>query len=496
MIERIRDEAGAAGPCGGPAGVSRIAPCLRAGLIAMAALAAVAATTAASAQPAVPPASSAASGASASSASSAAKDAGAANDTDAGLGAWWRGTEARWNGWLQVDAAYAWPVSGRFTNLRTQGELRGQGNWGTGLKWRLSARAHYDAAYDLSDHYPPSVKRDQRAEIGLHEAYVDFSRGDWEFRLGKQNIVWGEMVGLFVADVVSAKDLRSFILPEFDQIRIPQWAARAEWFAGDSHLELIWVPFPEVDDIGQPGAEFFPTPLRYEGLGFDVIGEKKPSGKLSNSGVGLRASTLIAGWDLTAFVYRAPDTQPAFQRSLEPGAGGTPTVVYQARYDRVTRIGGTLSKDFDGIVAKAEVVHTDGRSFNQLELDAGNGIVELDTIDWAASIDATPADRWRINAQFYQRAFLDYDSRIGLDHRENGASLLVAHELAPNVDAEMLALTSLNRSDRLVRAMLTWMRGPNVRIRGGVDVFHGHPLGMFGRFADNDRVWVEYRYSF
>jgi hypothetical protein len=54
--------------------------------------------------------------------------------------------------------------------------------------------------------------------------------GNWEFRLGRQHVVWGELVGAFVADVVSARDMREFILPEpeLQMLRIPQWAARAE----------------------------------------------------------------------------------------------------------------------------------------------------------------------------------------------------------------------------------------------------------------------------
>ncbi len=92
----------------------------------------------------------------------------------------------------------------------------------------------------------------------LRENYLDFGSGDWDYRIGRQQIVWGEMVGLFLADVVSAKDLREFILPDFDQIRIPQWAGRAEYFKGDFHAEAIWIPVPSYDDIGKPGAEFFP----------------------------------------------------------------------------------------------------------------------------------------------------------------------------------------------------------------------------------------------
>ena len=48
------------------------------------------------------------------------------------------------------------------------------------------------------------------------------------------------MVGVFVADVVSAKDMREFILPDFNAPRIPQWAARAEYFPHHYHVDRCW----------------------------------------------------------------------------------------------------------------------------------------------------------------------------------------------------------------------------------------------------------------
>jgi hypothetical protein len=112
------------------------------------------------------------------------------------------------------------------------------------------------------DFYLDPVKENQRLDFFYRENYLDFSAGDWDFRLGAQQIVWGEVVGLFFADVVSAKDEREFLLPSFDIIRIPQAAARAEYTAGDSHLELVWIPVPVFDKIGKPGAEFIPRCLR------------------------------------------------------------------------------------------------------------------------------------------------------------------------------------------------------------------------------------------
>lgn len=93
------------------------------------------------------------------------------------------------------------------------------------------------------------------------------------------------MVGLFFADVVSARDLRSFYLPDFEQLRIPQWAARAEYYFGETHAELVWIPVPSYDNIGKPGSEFYPLPK-----GASVRGEVRPDSSLGNTNWGGRVS--------------------------------------------------------------------------------------------------------------------------------------------------------------------------------------------------------------
>jgi len=401
---------------------------------------------------------------------------------------------ATWSGWLQLGTAYTFGQPAHLSQARARAEIAGKGSLGDGVKWKLSARGTYDAAFDLTSFYPPGVRSDQRAEVVLREAYVDVGRGDWEFRLGRQHIVWGEMVGLFFADVVSAKDLRESILPEFEQIRIPQWAARAEWFAGDSHLEMVWLPWPETDRIGMPGAEFYSWPIRYEGLGFTIQDERRPARTLANGGAGARYSTLFDGWDMAVFAYRSPDSAPTFYRSLLDGP--IPTVSYQAQHDRITRVGTTLAKDLDGIVAKSEWVYTSGRSFNIVAPAAGSGVVRQDTLDWVVGLDLTPAEGWRINGQLFQRVFLNFDRSIGLKRLETGASLLVAHELSPSLDYEALAIFSLVRGDWLLRSAITWKASNSSRVRAGVDLFGGDAYGLFGRFAARDRAYVDYRYNF
>ena len=194
---------------------------------------------------------------------------------------------------------------------------RGAGEVERNARWKVSGRVDGDIVYATSDFYLPAVKRDQRLDFFWGENYVDFSAGDWDFRLGAQQIVWGEVIGLFFADVVSARDMREFLLPGFDIIRIPQWAARAEYAFGDSHVELLWIPVPTFDKIGKPGSDFYParlpspTPEEIASLFRDPV---KPSRSLDNSSLGIRASTLVNGWDLAAFYYHSYSTEPTFYR--------------------------------------------------------------------------------------------------------------------------------------------------------------------------------------
>ena len=143
---------------------------------------------------------------------------------------------------LQFDVARTYAGKDHWSMARARAEVSAQGGQ-SGLKWKISGRADADGVFAIDNgFYPDAVRRDQQYQFDLRETYLDFSAGEVDFRVGRQHIVWGEMVGLFFADVVSARDLRTFYLPDFEQLRIPQWAARAEYYFGETHAELVWIP--------------------------------------------------------------------------------------------------------------------------------------------------------------------------------------------------------------------------------------------------------------
>lgn len=396
-------------------------------------------------------------------------------------------------GFLQFEAARTTADPEHWSKLRARTEIGSSGRLGDGLKWKLGARADYDFAYAINDFYPAEVDRNQRRNIELRENYLDFSTGNLDFRFGKQHVVWGEMVGLFFADVVSARDMREFILPEFDQMRIPQWAARAEYFADDYHAELLWIPVASYDNIGKPGAGFYPYQPVPNGFNSRYLQEIRPERNADNMNYGIRLSTLKYGWDVSGFYYRSTDVGQTFYRQFD---APTNTFTFQARHDRIHQYGGTVSKDFGDIVFKAEGVYTRGRSFTTLDFADSNGVVQQNTLDWAAGLDFTlPADT-RFNAQVFQRQFFSYDQNNVSDKRENGYSLLLNKKFFTDWEGQALFISSLNRSDWLFRPKVTWNFERNWRLLFGADIFKGHQLGMFGRYDQQDRVYSEVRYSF
>ena len=396
-----------------------------------------------------------------------------------------------WRGYAQGELARTTGDPAHWSKARLLMDVTRQGQFSEQVKWKIGGRYTYDGVYDRSSFYPPSVRQDQRSEFVLRENYLDVSAGDWDWRLGRQHVVWGEMVGLFFADVVSAKDMRQFLLPEFELLRIPQWAARAEYYKDDVHAELLWIPLPSYDEISKPGADFYPYPMPGPG-GTVILGEQFPERKLAHSNYGLRLSTLKNGWDVSGFYYHSLDAAATFYRETTP----TAAFIYQPRHDPIDQFGGTLAKDLGSVVLKGEAVYTNGRKFNVARLLQSDGLVAQNTFDYALGLDFSLPAETRLNLQFFQRIYNNHDPDILQDRMESGASILLNGKLTSTLEAQALLIHSLNRSDWLFRPRLSWAMEKNWRLMLGADVFKGPATGLFGRYDNQDRLYSEVRYSF
>ena len=334
------------------------------------------------------------------------------------------------------------------------------------MKWKVGGRVDGDIVYATSNFYLEPVKRNQRFSAIWGENYLDVSAGSWDFRVGAQQIVWGEVVGLFFADVVSARDTREFLLPSFDVIRIPQWAARAEYFAGDSHVEFVWIPVPTFDRIGKPGADFYPAPLPSP-TPADVAALFQDPQRPGPQSRAIRTTAFAPTRSSRVGTSRRSTTAASARSRRSIGwARATPAqpFVFQPRYDRIWQAGGTVSKDLGDMVLRGEAVYANGQGYSVTSLAAPQGVVQRSTLDYILSVEFPLPGDTRLNIQGFQRAYLDGGGGdLAIKSDGFGASVFLSTKLDRSVRAADPVDTELQGRRRHDSAAPQLVRGEERR---------------------------------
>ena len=400
--------------------------------------------------------------------------------------------QATIHGVLSQQIAYRIDRPRKFHQFKHRASVSESVPLGEALKFKSTQWLTYDGVFGLTNNFPDTVEADQGLEFDLRETYLDYSRGPLDVRVGKQTIVWGDAVGLFFADVVNAKDLRETILPDFDQIRIPQWGVNAEYARGDGYAQVIWL-LPDVHKLGVSGSEFelpLPAPAGAPRTARDP-GQFPMS--LSNSEVGARLSYLLNGWDVSAFYFYTWDKFPVMYRSIESGV-----YRFDPRYRRAHLIGGSFSKDLEQIVLKGELVVNPQQHLAILDATDADGIVERPVVDYVVGVDVNTFDRLDINIQLMQRIIHDFDERLfGENDWRTHLSVWLSTELwGGKVEPECLAIIGLTEEDLLLRPQVKVNLTSAWQWRIGMDLLHGEASGLFGRFNTKSRLFTELRYHF
>ena len=401
------------------------------------------------------------------------------------------------SGLFKQESAYNAAGAGGFTKVKNSLSLTSTGRLAPWLSYQITGRGYYDEIFALSHHYPRPLSNDQRAEDELRDAFVDLSASDLDLRLGRQKIVWGEAVGSFVADIVNPKDFREFILPDFDDIRIPQWAADAEFTHDDSHVELVYLPLAGMDRLPVAGSEFpisLPAP---PGVPVIVDGYKTPPARFANGEWGGRLSQVVAGWDVSGFFLRTWDQLPTPFRTLTLTPSG-PVATIEPEQTRLSQAGGSFSKDFGPAVLKGEGVYSRDRLLPVLDPSSPTGVVPKNTVDSLLGLDFTPFEHTNVGLQFLQRFVTPYETDLFNEERARlqGSIWIKVGFFDSRLEPEVLVLGNLRHSDWMIRPKISYKLGEHWRLSSGADLFEGLPTGMFGEYHRSGRVYSEAKFYF
>ena len=79
------------------------------------------------------------------------------------------------------------------------------------------------------------------------QAWVQYSQAACAYKLGKQQLIWGEVEGTFAVDIVTPFDYTEQLLTDFSSIRLSQTMLQSECFFEHVQTELFYLPKARTD---------------------------------------------------------------------------------------------------------------------------------------------------------------------------------------------------------------------------------------------------------
>ena len=161
------------------------------------------------------------------------------------------------------------------------------------------------------------------AYLDLREAYLDYTTGDWDLRLGRQVITWGVGDLLFINDIFP-KDWESFFAGRpLEYLKVGVDGLRTRYSTPPLNAELVIIPRFEPDTVPTSDRfilnDIFPpgTPRT----------EELPATTVENTQIALRLYRRLAGFDVSAYASRGYWGTPS-QRPDDPNNPTTVTSFY------------------------------------------------------------------------------------------------------------------------------------------------------------------------
>lgn len=468
-------------------------------------------------------------------------------------------SEVSWNGYLKNETAYRFHEPRTITKLRNTAYLNARYAHSDTLKFNFAGWYYYDHAYDLFDYDTVSGRYVRDAEEPLvfverlgeeedsnkaevRELYADIFLEGADLRIGKQYIIWGVLEGVRIVDEVNPMDFREMILPDLLDYRIPLWSAKLDWFQGDNTFQFIWIPELKFHEPAPRGSEWELLQKVCVGQAPEVICEESvpDSWELQNSEVGVRYETYKWDTELTLSYFYTWDDFPVIFRAVPTDTTllcGTqsadeeedPQCINPAFFPTYTRIhmfGATGVRQMGRYILKSEFAYVLDKYFgirntvdndNNLFVDY-DGAVKRDHIRWAVGIEFNVGGM-DIAPGVTQWIILNHDEAMMQDKYDSSLNLFVRKELPAQAAVfQMLGIYLVNLKEFLLKPKVTFQIDDRMQIGAGLDLFFGRSSDFgtsqaiqsssstfdpsiaraqfIGNFHDNDRVYMDFKYSF
>ncbi len=326
------------------------------------------------------------------------------------------------------------------------------------------------------------------ATLELRELYVQYTGAAFDFRIGKQQVIWGKSDAVFITDLVSPKDLSRFLVPDFVELRRAVTGVRANGYAGKHNLDLVWLPLftptipPSSASIWAPALPYPVTPT--------ITAAALPELSLENGELFAKYSYLGSSFDLSLMGGWFWNDTPSYIVTAPP-----PGLQLQGEYYRSAAFGYGIAATVGPLILRSEgAMQLDKRY--QAEISSYNeGYTEKHGIQYLIGADFSVLGT-TFGLQFIQDVILDHEAALSNEEFTNTATVMVVRTFArETLRLEALAYIGLDVPDAFFKTQLVWKMTDALELAGGAWLFLGDE-GQFGQYDGNDSVFISAKLSF
>jgi hypothetical protein len=354
----------------------------------------------------------------------------------------------------------------------------------------------------------------------LRELWGEVKIGNFDIRLGKQQVAWGKTDGYKLLDVLNPTDYREFILMESEDSRIPIWMANIKYYFTPKHnLQFIWMPDYVANFQALPGYIWTLNPIntvhQLGTLPFIRIIDKEPANNLRNSDIGFRYEGQIGTkFDFTLNYLHRWDQNNVWMKSERIIFTPTPpffALIFLEEPKRQNIFGGSFTTTFDKIlgikdlVMRGEFAYYYHRTMYTVD---NPGPIQRDNIQAMIGFDKNVwfvGKSWMVSVQLFEDFIKgnypdDKISSLGggkkKRHEVAFTSLISTDFINQKLKPEVLLIWDTTQGDGWVRPRVSYEFSDNLKATAGFNFFWGKRDDSLGQMTRNDQIFAEIKYSF
>lgn len=415
-----------------------------------------------------------------------------------------------------------------FMKIEWLGELEGHYNWGKNVEIVGIVNFLYDSAFNW-DHLFEKNFRESKQDLHyyrtgkriLREFYYDFAYPEWSLRIGKQQVVWGRVLGARITDTINPLDGReSFDVSyrdDYEYARLPLWMINFKYFWGQNNLQILWIPDVE-HDLSYPSSpwEFNQKPSSPV-VRIDTRPKPRPD-DFEDSEVAIRLGFSKGGWEThISYFYTWSDKPIYFRKSfyLPPGRPTpfNPIVITLApEHVRIHQIGGNIEKTFyfpsldQGLDFKVEALYTINDYFGTVaEPSSEDQQVKKDWFIIATQFDINTWVDWYWSLRIDNRFNLNWNHDLRylpignrLDQWQPSWNFSLNKSFGDGDRFNFLGWINedLYDGDWWLRAGFNYELTDYIILSLDCSFFWGNPDDLFGQMRKRDNIGFGIKYSF